>query len=381
MQLEGSAHLGGSRTIRKSTLRSVSSLWRKAGFRMEIASTCRRIAAKLASPAGILLALAGCSGTVSDDISLEAVQSQGEGIIIIAASFPEGQVCTDLVLHVSRTVDGKRRTDGFNASSLFRGDSPAQAKLKAGSYELSNMTCHSGNVRLVLHKRDDPIWKRLGAPPPVYARFTVAPGEVVNLGHVTIKWASLGFAELAVSNLSAKHRAWLKENRPKLSGRMVTRLMKPTKHQVIQRKRQSGFQPPPQAPNKRVGSGSGANPYWSRSEMQVSMSHNASNEHSWTIEELSGFLYETVASDVPEGWDRIEIEAKLGVVDDRKSIEVGYRYFLPGDDRPHRFQTTNIFGPMNAISEIEKLMAARGQGWSNGRVIIYPDGRVSIRPQ
>ena len=242
------------------------------------------------------------------------------------------------------------------------------------------MVCNTGNYEVSLHKQRN-IFSSNTDPLPVYGRFSVAPGEVVNLGHVSIKWAAGGVAQLSVSNLSAEHRTWLKQNRPKLSSRMVTRLMKPTKHRVIQRKRQSGFQLPPQAPKKHTGSGAGANPYWSRSEMQVSMSHNASNEHSWTIEELSGFLYEAVASDVPDGWERIEIKAKLDVVDDRKSIEVGYRYFLPGDDRPHRFQTTNIFGPMNAISKIEELMAARGQGWSHGRVIIYPDGRVTIRPQ
>ena len=113
----------------------------------------RRACRNLAASAGMVLALASCSGTVSDDVSLDAVQSQGEGIVIIAASFPGGYFCSALVLHVSRTVDGKRRRDGFAASSLFKGDSPAQARLKAGSYELNNMVCHSGNYEVSLHKQ------------------------------------------------------------------------------------------------------------------------------------------------------------------------------------------------------------------------------------
>ena len=194
----------------------------------------RRVCRNLAASAGMVLALASCSGTVSDDVSLDAVQSQGEGIVIIAASFPGGYFCSALVLHVSRKVDGKRRRDGFAASSLFKGDSPAQARLKAGSYELNNMVCHSGNYEVSLHKQPS-IFTAHKEALPVYGRFRVAPGEVVNLGHVSIKWAVAGAAQLSVSNLSSEHRTWLKQNRPKLSSRMITRLLKASKRRVVKR--------------------------------------------------------------------------------------------------------------------------------------------------
>ena len=185
-----------------------------------------------------MLALAGCTGTVSDDVSLEAVQTRGEGIVIVAAKFPGRQICSSLVLEVSRKVDGKRRIEAFTASDLFRGDSPAQAKLKAGDYELSNMVCHSGNRQIMLHKRPNIFNAHKAGPPPVYGRFSVAPGEVVNIGQVSIKWAVAGIAELSVSNLSADHHAWLRKNRPNLSKRMVMRLMKPNRYTVLKRKRQ-----------------------------------------------------------------------------------------------------------------------------------------------
>ena len=203
---------------------------------MQIGSRHACTGMKLAASAGILLALASCSGTVSDDVSLSAVQSQGEGIVMVAATFPGGYFCSALALHVSRKVDGKRRRAGFTASSLFKGDSPAQARLKAGTYELNNMVCHSGNYEVSLHKQQS-IFTPSDAPLPVYGRFRVSPGEVVNLGHISIKWAAGGVAQLSVSNLSAEHRTWLKQNRPKLSSRMVTRLMRATKPRLVKRKK------------------------------------------------------------------------------------------------------------------------------------------------
>ena len=204
---------------------------------MQIGSRSRRAGMKLAASAGMLLALASCSGTVSDDVSLSAVQSQGEGIVIIAATFPGGYFCSALALHVSRKVDGKRRRAGFTASSLFKGDSPAQSRLKAGNYELNNMVCNTGNYEVSLHKQQN-IFSSNRDPLPVYGRFKVAPGEVVNLGHVSIKWAAAGVAQLSVTNLSAEHRTWLKQNRPKLSSRMVTRLMRATTPRLVKRKKQ-----------------------------------------------------------------------------------------------------------------------------------------------
>ncbi len=198
----------------------------------------RRTHAKWAATAVMFSALAGCTGTVSDDVSLQEVQSRGEAIVIVAATFPGRRICSDLILTVRRKAEGKDRLESFTASSLFRGDSPAQAKLDAGSYELANMTCISGNVRVVLTKGRDIFSSKKAGPPPVYGRFSVKPGEVVNLGHISVKWAVAGIAQTAVADLSPKHHAWLKENRPNLSSRMVTRLMQGTRHKVIKRKAQ-----------------------------------------------------------------------------------------------------------------------------------------------
>ncbi len=183
-----------------------------------------RVPAKLAAAAVMGMAVAACSSTVSDDVSLEAVQNRGEAIVILAAKFPEPRVCTTLTLLLRHKQNGKDRVESIVAS-IYGLELPAQAKLKSGSYELANMICISGNVEIVLHERRTIFSPEAKGPPPVYGRFTVAPGEVVNLGRVTIKFAA-GRARLGVSDLTAEQHAWLKENRPTLTSRMVTRLIK-----------------------------------------------------------------------------------------------------------------------------------------------------------
>lgn len=109
------------------------------------------------------------------------------------------------------------------------------------------------------------------------------------------------------------------------------------------------------------------------------MGDDAGDSNPWTIENLAGFLYEEVTRDVPDGWERVEIAARLSNADDSNEISVGYRHFVHGENQPHEFQTTNVFGPMNAISRIEKIMAADGNGWSRGHFTIHPDGNVVIK--
>ena len=177
----------------------------------------------LAAAAAAVL-LAGCASTVSDDVSLEAVQNRGEAIAIVAATFPGPRVCTSLTLHVRQKGDDGDRIRSIVAS-VYGSGLPAQAKLPAGSYEIANMICQSVNVKVVLHEQRT-IFSSKKTPPPVYGRFSVAAGEVVNLGHVKIKSAFGGIAQLAVTDLSTQQRTWLKDNRPTLESRMVTRLIK-----------------------------------------------------------------------------------------------------------------------------------------------------------
>jgi hypothetical protein len=104
---------------------------------------------------------------------------------------------------------------------------------------------------------------------------------------------------------------------------------------------------------------------------------NAGDTEPSTLQGLMSFLYREVVRDVPDDWERVEIDTKLGHVDGRNEIHTSYRYFL-GDDTPHRFKTSNVFGPMNAVFEIQKLMAAENNGWSKAVFKLYRDGNIQV---
>ncbi len=97
-----------------------------------------------------------------------------------------------------------------------------------------------------------------------------------------------------------------------------------------------------------------------------------------TFQELMSFLYEEVTCDVPDGWVRVDIASVVGIVDGHNETHVVYSYMLESEAQSHRFTTKNIFGPMNAIIEIERLMAAEGNGWEKGLFTFHPDGRLSL---
>ncbi|MEM8645353.1 MAG: hypothetical protein AAGF86_03330 [Pseudomonadota bacterium] len=194
----------------------------KTGFRLTKRRTAQAIAAFL-----VLACASACTDRVSDDVSLQAVASRGEGIAIMSVQTPRQFAdCGSLVMEI-RPQDG---ADSPVRLIQVKSDSDVngvvQKRLKAGRYAVTNFICHKFNKKVLLQKSPDVFSP--DRPHLKYGVFDVARGEVVNIGRIFIVLSDLPLTRLTVSPLTQDHLGWLAQNRPKLSARMVTRLMRPT---------------------------------------------------------------------------------------------------------------------------------------------------------
>ena len=174
------------------------------------------------------LAIGACGAdSVSDGVSLQEVASRNQGVAIMFVETPlYFSNCNAFMIEVRRQdiSDGPVRTiqikNGFHANGM------AQKRLEAGQYAIINFICHAPKKHIYLQRTpgmfspDRPHFK--------YGLFDVRQGEVVNIGQISI---ALGFghhlSKLTVQPFTQEQLQWLAENRPQLSARMVTRLMRP----------------------------------------------------------------------------------------------------------------------------------------------------------
>ncbi|MEM8689347.1 MAG: hypothetical protein AAGF81_18605 [Pseudomonadota bacterium] len=188
-------------------------------------STCRRAIAWLVLLVGLLLV--GCAGDISDDISLDEVASQAEGIVIASVELPSGFYnCGSATLWLSRRgPNGNAKRDSANVANSAVTFRPSQFRLPAGKYTLRNLECveYRGRIRLLKKAAS------LGT-------FEVKAGEVVNVGRISFG----GFYTIAttpqVAPLLAEQLTWLRKNKPKLLSRMTTRHFQPNAGVILRRR-------------------------------------------------------------------------------------------------------------------------------------------------
>ncbi len=178
--------------------------------------------------AGLLLILQACTSSVSDDVSMQAVASRNEGIVILSGQMPQQFIlCSTVNMEILRLSGEKAYYElhAVKGAATFNGI--AQMKIKAGQYAVTNLVCNIGGHKTVLQKRTK--WTEPNRAYARYGTFEVGQGEVVNIGQISIALAGPGRVQLAAAPMTSEQLAWLGENRPKLSARMVTRLFKPAR--------------------------------------------------------------------------------------------------------------------------------------------------------
>jgi len=99
-------------------------------------------------------------------------------------------------------------------------------------------------------------------------------------------------------------------------------------------------------------------------------------EYNMTKNELLSFIFDEIKVDLPEGWKEVKIKSDIGIEGEKKLINVNYEYIDSKSDRV-QFETSNVFGPMNAIIEIHKLMSGDDE-WTNAEINLFPDGRINL---
>ena len=185
------------------------------------------LTAKIIGVASVLAILPGCTSSVSDDVSLQAVASQNEGIVVLVGQTPSAWThCGSVGMEIRRQDGSRWATEIIEIKNGSDINGVVQKKLKAGQYAVTNLVCHTVNRKILLQKTPD-----MFSPDRShfkYGFFEVRRGEVVNLGQIFTVFGGLGGrSQLTVLPLTEEQRTWLAQNRPKLSGRMVTRLMQP----------------------------------------------------------------------------------------------------------------------------------------------------------
>jgi hypothetical protein len=100
---------------------------------------------------------------------------------------------------------------------------------------------------------------------------------------------------------------------------------------------------------------------------------------SYTIPELLGFIVESLESDIPKDWESILLEAKVFKEDGRQGVSVITFFTRIESSESVRFVPTNSIGIMNAVLKIHKIMCLDAPKWVNAKFTIDRDGMVDIQ--
>lgn len=190
--------------------------------------------------------LSGCNGTrVSDSVNLTSLHAQKKGVALMRASYAGRNCGSESYTLAQKSGKGEysyKQVSYVNTPRpLFyiAGPSVAQVELNAGKYYIVNYYCYSeekgaGHVRKTTIKLQ-PDRKKISDVfyyKKALASFTVRPGEIVNIGYLSLGSSDLligsyssGKASIGISDLPKQHYEWLKSNRPNLYNKMVKRTM------------------------------------------------------------------------------------------------------------------------------------------------------------
>ncbi len=185
-----------------------------------------------AAAMGCLL-LAGCipqTSRVGDDISTASLSKTKTSIVVMRVGAASPACINVGVLLGVREGEGYRSHRGMMVANVRSVTEPAVAEveLDPGEYHVIAYRCHTARGPKTLHDNASGNVFRTS-----FARFTVQPGEVVNVGYLHVHAARYGHnafgrptrATITVTDWPLADLDRYKAKRPQMFGQMTTRLM------------------------------------------------------------------------------------------------------------------------------------------------------------
>jgi hypothetical protein len=191
-----------------------------------------RLALRLNCIVAIAALLSACTPTVSDDILTSSLSEKQQAVAIVTASL-EGASCSHISIQLARkTADGFEPTTNIQVetgllslSRLVVGDIP-QVALPAGQHHVVSYACREANRITTVGQKHGKTFGFGGSYVKSFAHFDLAPGEIVNIGHLRITPVGFyGAVTFRAQDQPEAVIAKLKESKPKLFAQMKTRLM------------------------------------------------------------------------------------------------------------------------------------------------------------
>mgnify|MGYP003647784476 CR=1 FL=1 len=99
--------------------------------------------------------------------------------------------------------------------------------------------------------------------------------------------------------------------------------------------------------------------------------------NAYTIEGLLAFMYDEVTKDAPDNWRQVLAIFEMTTLEGKNNVKAKYVASIPDSIEVASFQTSNLWGPINAALEIQELERSRGNELSVLTVRMNPDGKVS----
>jgi hypothetical protein len=95
--------------------------------------------------------------------------------------------------------------------------------------------------------------------------------------------------------------------------------------------------------------------------------------------ELVNFILQAINDSVPQPWYSVRMVATVGKTDDGKNLlEAKYTYKSDQSSADKIFTVSNVFGPLNAVSRLQKQMAAEGKKWSTITIQLMREGGYEV---
>ena len=111
------------------------------------------------------------------------------------------------------------RVTSVSQKGMSGADKVVRAELDPGEFHVVKWTCHEAGGNTVLGKEEAGVYKKS------FGWFEVRPGEIVNVGSLTLILVAPGVVHLAASDIPASVLEPFKEEFPSLAARMQTRVL------------------------------------------------------------------------------------------------------------------------------------------------------------
>jgi hypothetical protein len=168
-------------------------------------------------------AISGCapSTRMLVEPTPEALAGKARGVAVVKFSMPNEACLQQMLIIGTRDGNGHRVVARLQAagSAPTTTANAAEVQLEAGAYEVLGYRCHRTRSAIAVGTEGGPYTASLG-------RFTIGAGEVVNIGHITLKrtWGSNEIT-MDVADWGLPDLTRYRDERPKLFAGMRTRLL------------------------------------------------------------------------------------------------------------------------------------------------------------